>query len=191
MTYEIARNAVFDSVEALMESAKVSVPEFARMVGVSNVGAYAWKHKKNMPSRKSEQRIVERFRRELPVETTRFETAIAAVKELNRQEREDTIDRLPSQSLRSRFEGRSPYCKLGKASDEVGIFDYGLSKEGFGIVLAAWLHPENGKPTFRRTPARQNGNGLYIAKGGIQFYFTDDIFMTRGFSRFLAGIEEV
>lgn len=97
----------------------------------------------------------------------------------------------PLHSLSNHFEGRKPYCMMHVGPHEVGIYDFGVSAEGFGIVLAAYIDPPDNRTWFRRTAVLKDADGYYIRKGGYKFYFVDADYITSAFEEFIARIEEV
>lgn len=180
---------LYIAVACLMAATGLTKKEFTTAAGVSYCTPYFWETRTFLPSRKTVDKLAEVFSEEFPTEIRKLEDARSAVEDLRRSERESLIDRQPSTSLRSQFNNKTPYCVIG-TTEKVGIYDYGVTHEGFGTVLAAWMQPKDGNPMFRRTQVRRNGTGVYLVKCGSQIYFTGKEEMSEDFRTFLEGIEE-
>lgn len=180
---------LYIAVACLMAATGLTKKEFTTIAGISYFTPYSWETRTFLPSRRTVDKLAEVFSEEFPTEIRKLEDARSAVEDLRSSERESLVDRPQSPSLRSRFTDKMPYCVIG-TTEKVGIYDYGVTHEGFGTVLAAWMKPKDGNPMFRRTQVRRNGTGIYLVKCGSQIYFTGKEDMSKDFKAFLERIEE-
>ena len=153
----------------------LSGQEFSKKLNLSHSACYQWETNRAKPTIQTVEKITKKFRKYAPEECKALTKECKRLhsKRMTRGSSEGLAAE-KQQVLKEKFKDRRPYAKISTGINEVGVYDFGLTAEGYGIVLCAFIDPPDERCLFRRTYIRIDESGRqYIQKGGLRFYFDD------------------
>lgn len=163
---------------------------FGKEVGLSQGAIWQYENGRSSPSVRTMEKIAQRYRMFAPNECRELMHIAKEVtkrRELQRLRKHKSEKAVVVDQYKRRFASIKPYAVVTNGETEVGIYDYAISKEGFGILLVAFIKPMDGNYWFRWSPVRRNEDGrLFIRKMETVFYLDE----ATGDAGFLKDINE-
>lgn len=166
-------------VQIIRIKANLSSYDFSERIGLSRSAAYQWETERASLSKESADVICSMFAEVAPDECEELSVLFtsANVKIVKRRPRgKRGVNAEPTtkvESNRERYTNTKPLCCISVGVNDVGIYDYALSADGCGHVLAAFIDPPDDICWFKWARVKIAGDRKYITKAGLRFYFDE------------------